>query len=276
MKALACLVLWLSWQGFLAGDALEDKIKNLTGERFYQTNKNFITRVFAKRDSFYTQGELRARKVVDTLKENGLLPLKFGKPSVLQVSFQAKTTPLLLLKTAQSVLASMGYAYFMVLEVDYKDTWSKAIFALKTEYALDPTLIASLFAKKGFVFTDLERHSLQDWVYYFGVRTPKIANSATIIPSGNYLALKEISGEYWLDMGYSGRLHIVANTNTWHPQISFFDESLRMLDFTHSTTPTSQISVDIPNRVRFIKVSDMKNPLILKAGIKVLLEPLKR
>ncbi|WP_235853159.1 hypothetical protein [Helicobacter labacensis] len=253
-------MLWLGWQGYLGGDALEDKIKNLVGERFYQTNRNFIARVFAKRGNFYTQGQLRAKKVVDTLKDNGLLPLKFGKPGVLHVSFQAKTSPLLLLKTTQSVLASMGYAYFMVLEVDYQDSWSKAIFALKTEYALDPTLIAALFAKKGFVFTDLERRSLQDWVYYFGVRTPKIANSATVIPSGNYLNLKEISGEYWLDMGYSGRLHIVANTDAWHPQISFFDSSLRMLDFTHSPTPTSQISLDIPDRCVSSKLATQKTP----------------
>ncbi|WP_233709709.1 hypothetical protein [Helicobacter salomonis] len=254
---------------------MEDKIKNLVGEKFYQVNKNFIWRVFNKRETFYQQGQLQVKKVVDALKDNGLLPLKFGKPSTLQVSFQAKTSPLLLLKTIQSVLASMGYAYFTVLEVDYKDAWSKAVFTLKTEYALDPNLIAVLFARKGFILADLKRNNLRDWVYYFGVRTPKLANATTIIPSGNYLALKEISGEYWLDMGYSGRLHIIANTPEWYPQISFFDSSLHMLDFTHSVKATPQVNLDIPDRVRFIRISDMKNPLVLKAGIRVLLEPLQ-
>ncbi|MFC3847804.1 hypothetical protein ACFOPX_04550 [Helicobacter baculiformis] len=276
LRLLKYLIVLAGLHGLLSADTLETKIKNLIGEHFYQTNRNFIAKIFKNRNAFYIQDRLQIKKVVDALKENGLLPLKFSKPGVLRVSFQAKIPPLLLLKTTQSVLASMGYAYFMVLEVTYKDAWSKAVFTLKTEYALDPNLIASLFAKKGFVFADLKRNNLQDWSYYFGVRTPKLANTATIIPSGNYLDLKEISGEYWLDMAYSGRLHIMANTDAWHPQISFFDTSLHMLDFTHNPKPTSEITLDVPDSVRFIKVSDMENPIILKAGIRVLLEPLQR
>ncbi|WP_104726147.1 hypothetical protein [Helicobacter felis] len=275
MPLLRFYLLLGSFIALLSGDLLDEKIKNLVGNRFYQTNKNFIARVFQNRRAFYIQDRLQVKKVVDTLKENGLLPLKFGKPGMLYVSFQAKTSPLLLLKTTQAVLASMGYAYFMILEVNYKDSWSKAVFALKTEYALDPTLIATLFHKRGFIFADLKRDSLQNWSYYFGVRIPKLANTTTIIPSGNYLDLKEISGEYWLDMTYGGRLNIVANTPVWHPQISFFDASLHMLDFTRSADATSKISINVPDNVRFVKVSDVKNPLVLKGGIKVLLEPLQ-
>lgn len=257
----------------LLGGALEDKIHNLIGDRFYLTNRHFIDRVFKNSSSFYdAQGALQVRKVIDTLKSNGLLPLKFSKPSTLRVSFEAQSTPLLLLKTIQSVLSLMGYSYVMVLEMEYKQGWSKATFAFTTEYALDPTILANLFAKKGFVFNDLKRDNLQSWHYFFQVHMPKLANAISIIPTGHFRTLREISGEYWLDMAYGGKLHIIANTSNWQPKISFFDASLHMLDFVYNNTPTSKMSIFVPDQIRFIKISDMQNPIVLKNGIKVLLE----
>ncbi|WP_104740078.1 hypothetical protein [Helicobacter bizzozeronii] len=275
MNPLKYLILFISTASLLFGGALEDKIQNLIGDRFYLTNRNFIDRVFSNPNSFYDQqGNLQVRKVLQTLKANGLLPLKFKQPGTLRVSFEAQSSPLLLLKTIQSVLSLMGYSYVMVLEMERKQDWSKATFGFSTEYALDPTLLGELFAKKGFEFSDVKRDDLQNWHYAFQVRTPKLANATTIIPTGHFRALKEISGEYWLDMAYSGKLSIIANPD-WQPQISFFDSSLQMRDFIYEKNPTSKISISIPDGVRFVKISDMQNPIVLKGGIKVLLESSK-
>ncbi|WP_240328662.1 hypothetical protein [Helicobacter suis] len=260
----------------LSADALDTKIKSLMDHTFYQTNKNFIQRVFSHKEAFYEQGTLQIQKVINALKENGLLPLKFKKPSSLRVRFEAKTPPLLLLKTIRSVLSSMGYAYFPILEVTHNQDDSSATFALTTEYALDPTLLAKLFAKQGFTLLDLKRNSLKDWNYTFQVNTPKLAHATPIIPVSDGIELKEISGVYWLDMTDSGKLIIAANDKEWQPQVSFFDAMLHMLNYTATDTPTEKISLDITDKVRFVRVSDVNNPLVLKGGIKVWLEPLKR
>ncbi|WP_238523955.1 hypothetical protein [Helicobacter suis] len=49
-----------------------------------------------------------------------------------------------------------------------------------------------------------------------------------------------------------------------------------MLNYTATDTPTEKISLDITDKVRFVRVSDVNNPLVLKGGIKVWLEPIKR
>ncbi|GMB96214.1 hypothetical protein NHP22001_08030 [Helicobacter sp. NHP22-001] len=257
----------------LNADALEAKIKNLMDQEFYQVNRNFIHRVFQDRASFYNQGVLQIGKVLATLKDNGLLPLKFNRPALLQVRFVAKTSPLLLLKTIQSVLSSMGYTYFSVLQVQYKEDISSATFGLNTEYALDPTLAVRLFAKYGFNLVDLERKSLKDWDYSFMVQTPRLAYTTPLIPTGHALDLKEISGEYWLDITSPGHLVVFAHSAEWQPQVSLFDSSLHILKYMAAENPTEKISLHIGDKVRFVRVSDVNNPLVLKGGIKVLLQP---
>ncbi|CRF40364.1 hypothetical protein [Helicobacter ailurogastricus] len=257
----------------LNADVLDVKIKSLMDRSFYQTNQNFIRRIFEDRAAFYDQGALRIRKVLVALKDNGLLPLKFDRPALLQVRFVAKTSPLLLLKTIQSVLSSMGYAYFSVLQVQRQEDTSSATFSLNTEYALDPTLAAKLFAKYGFNLVDLERKSLKDWAYSFSVQTPHLAHATPLIPTGHALELKEISGEYWLDITSPGRLLVFANASLWQPQVSLFDASLHIIKYMAAENPTEKISLHIGDKVRFVRVSDVNNPLVLKGGIKVLLQP---
>ncbi|BEG56422.1 Putative periplasmic protein [Helicobacter sp. NHP21005] len=260
----------------LSADALDSKIKNLMDRSFYQINKNFIHRVFQDRASFYDRGALQIRKVLTTLKENGLLPLKFNHPSLLQVRFVAKTSPLLLLKTVQSVLSSMGYAYFSVLQVQHQANTSSAIFTLNTEYALDPTLAARLFAKYGFDLVDLGRKNVKEWTYAFRVLTPRLAHATPLIPTGHALELKEISGEYWLDITSPGHLVVFARSAEWQPQVSLFDSSLHILKYMAAENPTEKVSLHIGDEVRFVRVSDVNNPLVLKGGIKVLLQPTRR
>ena len=74
-------------------DAFDDKIKNLMGEQSYQTNANFINRIFANRNIYYTGGRLDIAKIVYALKSNGLLSSRFSQPSEVKLSFSARTSP---------------------------------------------------------------------------------------------------------------------------------------------------------------------------------------
>ena len=69
------LCLQLLW-----GDVLDEKIKNLIGEKNYQVNANFIQNIFRDKSLFYTNGGINMKNVVQALKNNGLLILKFSSP----------------------------------------------------------------------------------------------------------------------------------------------------------------------------------------------------
>ena len=54
------------------------------------------------------------KKILETLKNNGLLKLKFDSPKEVNIVFSSPTSPIFLLRTVNSVLASMGYSYFEI------------------------------------------------------------------------------------------------------------------------------------------------------------------
>ncbi|CCM73713.1 hypothetical protein BN341_18380 [Helicobacter heilmannii ASB1.4] len=55
--------------------------------------------------------------------------------------------------------------------------------------------------------------------------------------------------------------------------MSLFDSSLHILKYMAAENPTEKISLHLDRKVRFVRVSDVNNPLVLKGGIKVLLQP---
>ncbi len=99
-------------------DAFDDKIRNLMGEQNYQLNANFINRIFANKNMYYTGGRLDIAKIVYALKNNGLLSSRFGQPSEVKLNFSARTSPILLTKIGNNILTTMGYSYFVISKAE--------------------------------------------------------------------------------------------------------------------------------------------------------------
>ncbi|WP_143428897.1 hypothetical protein [Helicobacter sp. 12S02634-8] len=250
-------------------DALDEKIQNLIGINAYQLNKNFIERIFKDKESFYTDGRIDIQKLVTTLKDNGLLTLKFDEPSELAITFVSQTTPIFLTRSINSALSSMGYSYFVVSRAQYADNIAKITFSFATEHALDPGIIISELAKRGYLFTDIKRNSLFDWEYDIELTEPKLANAREIAPSTEPIEVTEVSGEYWFGITGSGNITITAKTPYWRPRIVLYDKNLQIINLISQNTPSSKITFSILNGIRFIMVSDIRNPAIIKNGIQV-------
>ncbi|WP_095294072.1 hypothetical protein [Helicobacter sp. 13S00482-2] len=247
---------------------LDEKVQNLIGIQSYNVNKNFINRIFENRDSFYLDGRLDIKKVVTTLKDNGLLILKFNQPGDLNITFASQTTPIFLARSINSALSSMGYSYFAVSQAQYKKGMSKIVFSFSTEHALDPSIIINELAKRGYIFLDIKRNSISDWEYDVELIDPKLANTKEI-QAPQTLEVTEVSGEYWFSVKGKGNITIISNNNSWRPRIVLYDKNLQIINLITQSATAKEITLTILEGVGFIMVTDAQNPAIIKNGIKV-------
>ena len=251
------------------GDFLDDRIQNFIGEDMYKVNRNFIDKIFQDRQLFFQDGVLDNKKILETLKSNGLLNLKFDSPKEVNIVFSSHTSPIFLLRTVNSVLASMGYSYFEVKKAEYDGGIASIVFGFASEYMIDPLIILEEMNKRGYIFNNVKKINQQAWEYDVTLFDSRLSNAKNI-ELGDSIDLKEVSGEYWLQISdVWGNMSIIANNVDWKPKIVFFDKNLQIIDILKKHTNITNITFNVLKDVRFILVSDSKNPTALKSGIRV-------
>nr|QGT50338.1 hypothetical protein Helico5904_0100 [uncultured Helicobacter sp.] len=263
------LLMLLICASCLCADILDDKVRNLIGDQSYQVNVNFINRIFANKNLYYTNGRLDMAKIVYALKTNGLFSSRFGQPSEVRLSFSARTSPILLTKIIDNILTAMGYSYFVVIKAEHSNGLSTIEFSFNTEHSPDMGIIIDELSRRGFLCLDIQRINAQKWEYVLEVNEPRLPNTK-FINKTNALRLREASGEYWLNVNSSGELYIQAlDFPKWNPRVVLYDKNLNIVDLIANTSSTASLKVRIPNGVSFVMITDYDNSESLKNGISV-------
>lgn len=262
-KLIATLLCLISYAATISADVLDDKIQELIGTATYSQNKNFIDTIFANKARFYLEnGGLNIGAIVYELKNNGLLMLKFPKPMELLVSFESKTSPIALSYTLNGLLSSMGYSYFMVSQASRVQGVSSVAFSLVTEHALDPIILYRELQKRGFFLQDIARKDINQWSYTIQAQNLQIFNAKTLNPN-NTLSLREVSGQYWLNIPQSGVLQITANPK-WTPRIICYDKNLQITQAIIETNQKPSFSLRLDSTSVFVMITDAQNPDSIK------------
>lgn len=257
--------------GFIHADAFDDKVRNLMGESAYQTNANFLNRIFANKNNYYTGGRLDIAKMVYALKSNGLLSSRFGQPSEVRLAFVARTSPVLLTKIGNNVLSSMGYTYFIISRAELSGGLSSIEFSFNTEHSPDMGVIVDELGKRGFSCLDIKRLNAQQWEYMLEVNEPRLPNTKFLTKSVS-LKLREASGEYWLSLNGSGDLYIEPiDLSKWNPRVVLYDKNLNIVDMVSNVGSNSSLKLKVPQGVRFVMITDYDTPESLKDGVSVTL-----
>lgn len=268
------IALWLSlclFQASARADMIDEIVENLIGKDSYQTNQNFIKRIFAKKDNFYESGHPNYFKITQVLKENGLMYLGFQEPLEVSISFKAKTRPIFLTRAINNILSSVGYSYFTISKARYIDGEVHLTFSLVTEHSVDPVIILAELKKRGITARKLIRKNRANWSYELEVINSSIIN-AVALKNNERLELKNIAGEYWLSVSKPGILSIMKkNTKIgWSPRIVFYDKDLQILEILTQKDFTASTNVNITGKTSFVMVTDLNNPARLKSGITVM------
>ena len=273
VKALLGIILLFSTvfaQEIDKHELLINKIKTFITPAKFEKNKAYINIIFSPEDEYFIQDRLDSVKIVQNLKENGLLNLFFKKPQELELSFKTNSSPLFFVKLIGDSLRSIGYYRYVTHSSSYNNSEFKWTITMLSEYATDPMILNKELSKRGSVIVDIVRNSANSWEY-----SVDISNAHLIVKKldiSQEITLKRSLYAYWLDVSGVMKLKILSsNRNDWHPYITYYDNSLHLLKVIKKSDKTRYISLKIPQSAKYIKISDLytlknvKEPLILKS-----------
>ena len=237
-------------------DPLVTKIKSFLEVSTYENNKEFIDVIFDPPAAFYESDRVDSVKVVQTLKENGLLKLYFNKPQELQLNFKTSGAPLFFVKLMGDTLRNIGY-YRYVTRASHMDasefTWN---ISLTSEYATDPLILEQELNKSGCKIIDIERNSSHEWTYVVDM-TSGYLNIVKLQPKKKS-RLKRSLYAHWINVSKIKSLTITSSRrNSWYPYIAFYDASLHLLKVVKEDEIYRKINLDIPRNTKYLKISDL-------------------
>ena len=235
---------------------LTQKIKTLIDAKVYQQNKAYINIIFSPTTDYYDGDMVNAVKVVQTLKENGLLDLFFKKPKELNLSFKTSGAPLFFVKIMGDTLRNIGYYRYVTKESTLNSSEFVWTISLRAEYATDPLILQKELQKSGCKIVDIHRNSATDWSYVIDMSDGYL--NLKTLQNSKEIKLKRSLYAHWLDVSRIKKLKIYSpSRNSWYPYIAYYDSFLHLLKVIKRDTKRRKIILNIPSGARYMKISDI-------------------
>lgn len=256
------------------GDPVIEKVKSLISGATFAKDKEYINIIFSPREDYYgPQGRVDAVKVIQTLKENGILNLFFQTPRETNISFKTEGVPLFFVKIMSDSLRNIGYYRYVTKESLYNDSKFTWTINMISEYATDPLILSQELKKSNCEIVDVIRESQTDWVYVIDMKNAKL--NVPALEDSQELRLKRSLYSYWLDVSKINKIDITSSRrNDWYPHIAYYDKSLKLLRVIKIDEKKSRITLSMRENTHYIKISDIyslkniKDDLVLKPTIK--------
>lgn len=237
-------------------NGLDEKIKTLIDEESFYKNQEFIKLVFSPEEDYYRQDRVDIVKVMQTLKENGLLNLFFDKPQELKLSFKTNASPLFFVKIMGDTLRNIGYYRYVTTQSNLDASEFTWVISLKSEYATDPLILQDELQKSGASIIDIVKNSSTDWEYSIDIDNGYL-NVPTLEESIE-LELKRSLYAHWLNVSKIQNIKIKSSFgDRWYPHITFYDKQLHLLEVLKKDKRTRTLLLVMPNNAQYIKISDM-------------------
>ncbi|MCK4875508.1 MAG: hypothetical protein KAS26_06645 [Sulfurimonas sp.] len=261
-KLLVCLLLFSFSYGdetekIDKKDLLTQKIKSLVDTEVFVRDKAYIDIIFSQKEDYFTNnGRVDSVKVIQTLKENGILNLFFKKPCEVNISFKTEGTPLFFVKIMSDTLRNIGYYRYVTEESNLKNlefTWK---INLTSEYAADPLILSKELNKSGCKIVDVIRESATNWTYIIDMKNARL--NTKVLEEDVELKLKRSLYSYWLDVSKIKKLKISSSyRNNWYPYIAYYDKSLNLLRVIKRDAKRRRITLDMKENTHYVKISDI-------------------
>lgn len=249
-------------------ELLHEKIKSLIGDNAYARHSKFVAIIFADDDNFFTNDRVDVAKVIQTLKDNGLLDLFFKKPQEMHLTFQSSGYPIFFVKIMSDTLQSMGYYRFITDQSKQDESGFFWTIRLTGEYAIDPVLLKSALQKRGCDIVDINRHTQTEWSYHIDMKKAYLMLDELLPYSER--TLKKSLYEHWLNVKSAKSLTLWSlKGNSWYPYVSIYDKELHLLKVYKRDKRTSKITLELPEDTVYVKVTDLYSLKNIKQGLRV-------
>ncbi|MDY5556778.1 hypothetical protein [Helicobacter sp.] len=279
VKLKYCLIMLAIFVKCVFGEAtlqnpVDYRIMQLLGAESYKVNQKFIDRLFSNQGYFLDkQGQPDLYKISKTLKQNGLLGLKFKQPMELEIAFVIDENPQTFVSVLYDVLDTMGYYYFLVKQSLLQEKQFKFVLSMNTEYAIDPTLLQEKLAEYGYKVQSIERTNISQWNYAVAeMQNLKYPKAIVLTPNEMHFSAN-LRGEYWYVVAGGKKLDVKSSNNiAWYPKIVFFDAQLNVIEIVSSEKLMREIQKEIPKGAKFVKIVDNYLPITTKNGLEVVMQ----
>jgi hypothetical protein len=236
---------------------LINKIKSLINQKVFVKDRAYIEIIFSQVQDYYTVDDrINSVKVIQTLKENGILNLFFKEPREINISFETDGAPPFFVKIMSDTLRNIGYYRYVTQEAKLKD--SKFIWKinLTSEYSADPMILSNELNKSGCKIIDVIRESASEWTYIIDMKDARL--NTKVLEDGVELKLKRSLYSYWLDVSKIKELEISSSfRNSWYPYIAYYDKSLNLLRVIKKDEKIKIINLDMQENTHYLKISDI-------------------
>lgn len=254
---------------FSYGSILE-VVKNYIDPPTYRAKQNLIKALFAQEDKYINKatGKADTIKIVNTLKNNGLLSLSYKAAQTLNLTFEITTKPLLSMRVVNDVLESLGYTYYLTKSIK-KDgdniSWSVNI---NTQNIVDPIMLRKKLKAQGCHINSIDKNGPFGWVYSLNTQNARLETIS--ISSGVPKRLGRPTKPYWLHVNHAKGVRIQANpSDRWFPHITLFDDTLVPIDEIMSDKNQKSLYVEIPKNATYIRVDDKFLLDNIKRGLEI-------
>jgi len=236
--------------------SLDVKIQSFLSKTQFEKNKAYIDVIFSPKSSYYIDGNVDAVKVINTLKDNGLLKLYFKKPKKLILNFKTSASPMFFVKLMGDTLRNIGYYRYVTLGSTLNSRefiWS---VSLRSEYATDPKVLQNELRKSGCKITDIVKNTLYNWTYTIDMRDAHL--NVKKLVNGEVLVLKRSLYAYWLNVEDVKKVDIRSSRrNSWYPKISYYDNSLHLLKVISKDKRIKRLTLNVPKDAIYMKIADI-------------------
>jgi len=255
-------------------DLLTQKIKSFISPSTFVKDRAYIDIIFSPREDYYnSEGRVDSVKIIQTLKDNGILNLFFKTPREINISFKTEGTPLFFIKIMSDSLRNIGYYRYVTKESSFNESEFIWKISLISEYAADPLILSQELKKSNCEIVDIIRETHSDWSYVINMKNAKL-NISTLEDSEEF-RLKRSLYSYWLDVSKIDKIEITSSSrNDWYPYIAYYDKSLKLLRVIKIDEKRTRLKLEMRENTHYIKISDIyslkniKDDLVLKPTIK--------
>lgn len=258
VKVLLALLLLssLSFADIEQDRLLTEKIKTLINPNTYAKNSAYIEILFSPKSDYFINDRVNAVKVIQTLKDNGLLNLFFKKPSELTLRFKTNGSPLFFVKIMGDTLRNIGYYRYVTQESNLSNSEFTWTINLTSEYATDPLILQQELSKSGSQIVDIKRDSATDWTYVVDMRGGRL--NVDSLQEGVELSLKRSLYSKWIDVSQVKKIKISSSSrNSWYPYIAYYDASLHLLKVEKHDRRKRELTLELNDNTHYIKISDI-------------------
>ena len=252
-------------------DPVTAKIKSFLNEKTYNENEAFINVIFDPKSDYYVKDRVDSVKIIQTLKDNGLLNLFFKSPQEFTLTFKTNGSPIFFVRIMDDVLNSIGYFRYVTSGAHLNESEFSWSINLTSEYMTDPLILQKALRKSGCEIIDITKMDAKKWTYIIDISSAEL--NVPRLVAAKEVRVKRSLYAHWFNVQRINGLKISSSRrNHWYPYISYYDASLHLVKLLKRKRIYKSISLRIPKNAKYIKISDLYTLKNLRDGL--LLSPM--